>query len=160
MEKLIKYFFCLWLILIFNRCSVNRNLVYTLPLEIEKIVYLESKKLNHQGDIYFELKNLDDEINIFIIPTNNLKNEKFGYLKVINSNRLIRINNKLYHLVFSSDEKYGTIINDKYIQSIEEREKLIENYKEDEIQGIKRRHTIYDNAIFLKFKNGKLINHN
>ncbi|WP_041251934.1 hypothetical protein [Flavobacterium indicum] len=157
MEKLIIKSSFLIISLIFLSCKSSKKLIYVLPIEVEKKIYEEVLKYKIK-DFFIKLESCNDEMDIFIIPTENIQNDYISFFKITDSNRLIRINDKLYFLVFKSDEKFGTEIKEKEIQSIAIRELLIELSKEEKIQGVKRKHVINDAAIHLKFKNNILVN--
>jgi hypothetical protein len=129
--------------------TLAKNEVYTyvIPLKAEKALY---DKIKYFDTVFLELGHTEKGYSIFIIPTKNINNEYFGYLKVTNSNRKILVDSKLYDLVFDSDVTLGSKIDLSKTQIIIKHEST---KREDLENGlvVNKRSPIYDHAVLVNF---------
>lgn len=127
--------------------SKNEVYSYVIPLRAEKILY---EKMKNFDNVFLELSSNENGYSFFVIPTKNIDDKYFGYLKISNSNRKILVNSKLYDLVFSSDVTLGAKIDLSKAQTITEQESEARK-NEDEGLIVNKKHPIYDRAILISF---------
>lgn len=120
---------------------------YVIPLKAEKALY---EKIKYFDNVFLELDYTDTGYSVFLIPTKNINDEYFGYLKVTNSNRKILINTKLYDLVFNSDITLGSKIDLNKVQTILKQEST-KREDEENVLVVNKRYPIYDRAVLINF---------
>lgn len=107
---------------------IESNFAYVLPLSIEDEIWrlIKSKNLEN-ADLFFQMRREKDYYHLLITPTKEISTEYIGFFKVLNSNRKILLNDKLYLIVFDSDYDFGSLVDQ--IVSLDKRK---EQYLKDE----------------------------
>lgn len=139
----------------YNYIEKNDKIIYDFQnLKLERTLDMTINSFKSFKDVFIVFDIEKDTYTFWIIPTNHLTSEKYGFLNVLKSNRLVLINGKLYNLVFSTDEKFGTKLNTNNIITLDKKEKLYEKGNEEELEdkySVIRRTTLYDYAKKVSF---------
>lgn len=104
------------ILLLFISCKTT-SLEYYFPMEYSTLskVAEEIKKVKSiNSDVFLMFSVEGDFFVLKIIPSDNLRNEKIGSLKVINSNRFVEIEGCKYYIVNRADTWFG-IVSKEYI---------------------------------------------
>jgi hypothetical protein len=121
-------------------------------LPAEKIIYKQIQRFEATDTVYLCLQITDQGYDIWIRPTEDIQNEYFGYLKVLESNRTMHINGKLYPLVFYTDRALAGKIDLNKVGSFEKRELTIRRgTDDDDALLVYRRTDINERTIIIRF---------
>jgi hypothetical protein len=138
---------------LYSQETPKENEVYTYivpSLPAEKLIYEQIQRFGTEYTVYLCLKITNLGYDIHIIPTKDIQNEYYSYLKVTESNRTMHINGKLYYLVFYTDMTMGGKIELNKVQSFEKRESK-KREDEDAALLVEYRHDINEYIIVIKF---------
>jgi hypothetical protein len=159
MRKIYSFF----IIVVFISCNVQKELyqrkgtegfAYVLPLQVEEEIWNRIKEKGFESkSLYFQLRRENEIYHLLITPTKDITKEYIGFFKIINSGRLLLINNKLYPIVFDSDYDFGSLIDE--VESLKKRKARYET-KEYEIK--RGPYTINEFSFGIRFtKSGELL---